>query len=60
MSEEQVRQVFNDLLKDFEGANQMRDWDNAAAGNAYDENKSITKQRVQTYRNRFEKAMEVE
>lgn len=57
MSEEQVRQVFTELLKDFEAANQMRDWNNAAAGNAYDENKAITKQRVETYRKRFEDAM---
>lgn len=45
--------VFNDLLKKFEGTSRMREWNNAASGNEYDRNISNAEAEVKVFQKRF-------
>lgn len=55
-NQETMKEIFDVLLKKYDGASQIREWNNHARNNMYDENERIRKQEIATYRRQFDEA----
>lgn len=52
-----MQEVFNKLMKKYESASTIREWQNGARGNTYAESEKVRKQEIAKFKERFENAV---